>query len=591
MKQSPPLKVIQKLWPQIHPFRHRLLLGIGLIMLTTGLDLLGPVFIGKAADIVVSESPNYQELTWTCFIFLMLVSFKSLSEMAQAFTIQTTGLLITQQLRLSVFERMLRLPLSFYDENSSGRLITRVINDVRSLSELFTASMSVLALDVMIIIGTLIAMLVMDWKLASLVLVTFPIVVWVILHFGDRLSSAYQEARSRLSEINGFLGENIAAMTTIHRLGAETERQKSFDGIVERHQGALIKSIQAYAQVQPWANVLNGIAMGTLMGVGGMWVIQGKIKVGVLVAFFAYIRNLFQPIRDLVEKYNVVLSAMVSADRVSKVFEEKPEESESGLVPELSIPTPCGVRFEKVEFSYPNRNEKALSGVSFNLEPGKTLAIVGATGSGKSTLAKLLLRFYDVSAGHIWLGEIPIQKWPRKTLRKHVGFIPQDVYLFEGTIRDNLCLSQPGVSDDLLIEQCRKAQLWDSIQNRGGLDLKIEEGGNNLSLGEKQLLSFARMLVINPEILVMDEATASLDNASEGRLMKAVDELLQGRTALIIAHRLSTIENCDQVIVLEKGELREQGTFESLIRQKGLFERIYRLYQESSLKTEIKTDT
>lgn len=584
MKQSHPLQVIQKLWPQIRPYRHRLLLGVILIALTTGLELLGPVFIGKAADVVVSDNPNYQDLTWICFIFLMVVSLKSISEMAQAFTIQTTGLLITQQLRLSVFERILRFPLSFYDENSSGRLITRVINDVRSLSEMFTASMSVLALDVMIIIGTLIAMLVMDWKLACLVLLTFPLVVWVILHFGDRLSNAYQEARSRLSEINGFLGENIAAMTTIHRLGAQTERQTSFDGIVDRHQGALIKSIQAYAQVQPWANVLNGIAMGTLMSVGGLWVIQGRIKVGVLVAFFAYIRNLFQPIRDLVEKYNVVLSAMVSADRVAKVFEEKPEEAESSSVPELSIPTPCGVRFEKVDFNYPNRKEKALSGVSFNLEPGKTLAIVGATGSGKSTLAKLLLRFYDLSAGHIWLGEIPIEQWPRKVLRKHVGFIPQDVYLFEGSIRDNLCLSQVGVPDDLLIEQCRKAQLWDCIQNRGGLDLKIEEGGNNLSLGEKQLLSFARILVINPEILVMDEATASLDNASEARLMKAVDELLKGRTALIIAHRLSTIENCDQVIVLEKGELREQGTFENLIRQKGLFERIYRLYQESGQK-------
>jgi len=410
-------------------------------------------------------------------------------------------------------------------------------------------------------------------------------VIWVIIHFGKRLAQAYQEARSRLSEINGFLGENIAAMTTIHRLGAQRERQETFDGIVDRHQTALTKSIQAYAQVQPWANVLNGIAMGTLMGVGGVWVIQGKIKVGVLVAFLAYIRNLFQPIRDLVEKYNVVLSAMVSAGRVADVFDETLEEDDREILPApTSIPKPCGVRFENVDFSYPSRKDKAISGVSFELLPGKTLAIVGATGSGKSTLAKLLLRFYQATDGKIWLGDMPIEKWPRRFLRRHVGYIPQEVYLFEGSVRDNLTLSKTGLSDDFLIEQCQKAQLWDYIEKRGGLDLKIEEGGQNLSLGEKQLVSFARMLVINPEILVMDEATASLDNASEARLMKAVDELLKGRTAVIIAHRLSTIENCDKVIVLENGKLQEQGSFNELIHKKGLFEKIYRVYQEGSDK-------
>ena len=585
MKNASTREVLIRLWPKIRPFKGRLLGGVILLALTTTLDLLGPILIGKAADSVVASPPDLNQLWVVCGAFLALISAKAISEMAQAYTIQTTGLLVTQRLRAEVFDRLIRYKLTYFDEHSSGRLITRVVNDVRSLSELFSASMSVLALDVMIIIGTIISMLVLDWKLAGVVLLTFPLVIWVIIHFGDRLAAAYKEARNRLSEINSFLGENIAAMSTIHRLAAEQAREKSFETVVNRHQAALVQSIEAYAQVQPWANVLNGIAMGSLLGVGGYWVLEGQIKVGILVAFLAYIRNLFQPIRDLVEKYNVVLSAFVSAERVAQVFEEDVEElGEDQTIPQ-GVLKPCSVRFKQVSFKYQSRTEMALNEVSFDLEAGKRLAIVGATGSGKSTIAKLLLRFYENQMGEIRLGEVPISQWSTRALRTHVGFIPQDVYLFEGTVRDNLMLSKTDLADPFLIEQCKKAQLWDYIEKRGGLDLKIVECGHNLSLGERQLLSFARTLVLNPEILVMDEATASLDNASEARLMKAVEELLKGRTSIIIAHRLSTIENCHKVILLEKGELKEQGTIPELIEQKGLFAQFYEFYRKDHQKS------
>ncbi|MFM8758887.1 MAG: ABC transporter transmembrane domain-containing protein, partial [Methylophilaceae bacterium] len=326
---------------------------------------MGPILIGKAADAVVAVPAKTSVLIQICFGFFAVILLKAISEMFQAFVIQSTGLLITQQLRVQVFNRIIRFPMAYFDEHASGRLITRVINDVRSLSELFTASMSVLALDVMVIIGTIVAMLILDWQLAGLILLTFPLVLWAVVFFGDRLSEAYKEARTRLSQINSFLGENVAAMATIHRLGAQESRSSSFNGIVGLHQEALMKSIHAYAQVQPWANVLNGIAMATLLGFGGAWVIQGKVKVGILVAFLAYIRNLFQPIRDLVEKYNVVLSALVSAERVAGVFDE-PFEEES-IVSSPQIERPCGVKFRDVSFSYPNRQEKALQEISFEL--------------------------------------------------------------------------------------------------------------------------------------------------------------------------------------------------------------------------------
>jgi len=575
------LSVLKTLWPKLRAFKFRLGLGVALICVTTALDLLGPILIGKAADAVVEPGSRAATLLGICFAFLGVIGAKALSEMCQAYVIQTTGLLITQKLRTAVFESVIRFPLSYYDQHATGRLITRVINDVRSLSELFTASMSVLALDVMIICGTVVSMFILDWRLASVVLFTFPLVIWIILFFGKRLAEAYREARARLSEINGFLGENIAAMPTIHRLSAQEERQNTFNQIVNSHQTALNHSIQAYAQVQPWANVLNGIAMGSLLGAGGYWVIEGKLKVGILVAFLAYIRNLFQPIRDLVEKYNVVLSALVSAERVSQVFTESTED-EGGEKPSkmAQMPRPLGIAFKQVDFQYVNRKEKALHQVTFEVLPGKSLAIVGATGSGKSTLAKLLLRFYEPTSGQIFIGGADIRTISKEELRRRVAFIPQDVYLFEGTVRDNLTLAQGNLSDVLLTQQCKKAQLWEFIEKRGGLDLRIEEGGHNLSLGERQLLSFARTLVLDPEILVMDEATASLDTVIERRLMTAVNELIKGRTSIIIAHRLSTIEKCDSVIVLDHGQLKESGTLVELKHQSGLFEKFYKLYQE-----------
>ncbi|NDD03960.1 MAG: ABC transporter ATP-binding protein, partial [Proteobacteria bacterium] len=539
MKESKTLSVFKKLWPLIREYRLRLYLGVALIVLTTSLDLVAPIVIGKVADAVVEKNPSLEVVGHFCWLFLAIICSKALCESLQAYTLQTTGLLITQKLRVLVFEQISRFYMSYFDEHSSGRLLTRVINDVRSLSELFTASMSVLALDAMVIVGTVITMLVLDWRLGGLVLFTFPAVVWVIIYFGKLLSEAYREVRAKLSEINSFMGENIGAMATIHRLAAEKSRQKSFERIVDQHQASLMKSIHAYAQVQPWANVLNGIAMGTLLSVGGLWVIQGKIKVGILVAFLGYIRNLFQPIRDLVEKYNVVLSAMVSAERVTRVFDESVESDSAELIREFQIPNHLGIRFEHVGFQYSTRNEKAIHDISFEVDPGKSLAVVGATGSGKSTLVRLLLKFYECQEGTIFFGDRPLSEWPLKVLRKHVGFVPQEVYLFEGTVRDNLTIGNT-FGDELLVEQCKKAQVWEFISRRGGLELKIQEGGTNLSLGERQLLSFARILVLNPEMLVMDEATASLDNAIEGRLMKAVKELLKSRTSIIIAHRLST---------------------------------------------------
>jgi ATP-binding cassette subfamily B protein len=460
-----------------------------------------------------------------------------------------------------------------------------VINDIKSLSELFTASISVLILDVMIIVGSLISMVWLDWRLALVVLLSFPLVFWTIWSFGERLSESYKLVRSRLAEINSFLGENIGAIATIQRLGAEDERLKKFHDIVELHTDAQMKSLVVYASVQPYANVLNGIAMASLMGVGGYWAIQGKITLGVLVAFFAYLRNLFQPIRDLVEKYNTFLSAMVAAERVVSVLKEKGEEQLNINNEEIAEVTEnTTISFQNVSFKYSTRDILSLYGVSFTVPAGKSVAIVGATGSGKSTIIRLLMRFYEPTTGQISFGGKDLKDLSSRSIRKQIGVIQQEVYLFSGTVRDNLTLGRTGWTDLYLEEVCRQTGFWELVKNRGGLDMVVFEGGSNFSLGERQLLAFSRTWLFNPQVLVLDEATASVDPISEKYLMSAIKEGVKDRTSIVIAHRLSTIKFCDYIVVMEKGRIAEQGTFENLLKKRGLFFEFHQIYSHQGEK-------
>jgi ATP-binding cassette, subfamily B, multidrug efflux pump len=576
-------EVMRKLGPVLKPYRGWFALGVSLILVTTAIEIVSPLLIGWGVDAALDASKNERWLYIVCGTYLALVVLKSLFDSVQAYVIQGAGQRITHDLRSLLFRRIEYLPVPYFDKNPTGRLLTRVVNDIKSLSELFTASISVLALDLMIIVGTVAAMLWIHWKLASLVLVSFPIVIGTIRFFGLKLAVSYRRVRAKLAEINSFLGENIGAIATIQRLAAEEERMAKFNLIVEGHQEAQMDTLQVFAVVQPIANVINGVAMGTLMIVGGYWVMQGSIKVGIVVSFFAYLRNLFQPVRDLVEKYNTFLSAMVSAERVVSLLDE-PLESEpsevlsAGSQGEAEPYASTEVIFEQVTFRYPSRESNALENVSFRIPAGQSLAVVGATGSGKSTLIRLLLKFYEPTDGGIYFGSKSLRQWDRASLRTHIGVVHQEIYLFQGTIRENLTLGRDQFSDAHLIEKCQRVQLWDFIRNRGGLDMQVYEGGSNFSIGERQLLSFARILVFDTPVLVLDEATSSVDRRLERRLMEAIHEVLSCRTSIVIAHRLSTIEECNDIIVLEKGKLVQQGGYDALLRQAGLFQNFHAIH-------------
>lgn len=574
-------RLIRRLMPSLK--HHRVALGasVVLITITTLLDVISPLWIGKAVDSAVNR--DSAALMGNCKVFLALICLKAVLDSWLAYLIQTTGQRLMHGLRGELFEHILRLPVGYFDKNPTGRLLTRVMNDIKSLGELFTASLSVLVLDVLVIGSTVVAMLILDWRLGSAILLTFPGVVWVIVHFGELLNQGYQRVRLELSKMNAFLGENIAAIATIQRLGAESARGKKFNSIVDAHEAAQIESLTVYAKVQPFANVLNGVAMATLLGAGGIAVIRGEMTLGTVVVFLGYVRNLFQPIRDLVEKYNNYLSARIAAERIGQILDESAEDSTLGSRwdsgPGMRDGASGEVVFDGVSFTYPGRNEFALSEISFQIAPKTSVAVVGPTGSGKSTLVRLLLRFYEPQMGGIFLYGHPVRDWNLGDLRREIGVVHQDVYLVEGTLRENLLLGTE-CSDEHLTERVHQSQLWEFIRDRGGLDMRVFEGGTNLSVGERQLVAFTRILVFNPPIVIFDEATASLDRDLEARLMLSVEEILAGRTSIVIAHRLSTIRQCDRVIVLEQGRVIQDGTYEGLSRARGLFREFLSFHEQ-----------
>ncbi len=568
---------VKRLLPFVLPYRGGLLLSLVFVAGATGVEVVIPYLLGRIVDAVTLGPVALKALPWLCGAYLAVTLSKCVFSTLLANHVQKIGQAVLHDLRSALFARILGLPVALFDQNPVGRFLSRVINDIKSLSEVFTASMSVLAVDVVLVLGTMAAMLWLQPRLATVALATIPVVAISVRFFGRRLAVSYRRARTRLSEINAFLGENIGALATIQRLAAEDNRNARFKEIVDKHNEAQLRTVGLYAIAMPVTNVLYGISLGALLLVGGKWAIEGSVRVGTVVAFAAYLKNLFNPVEDLIQKYNLYLSARVSAERIGGILDEKMEsELETNPARDGGL-SDSSLEFKDVSFNYPMKAAFALRNVSFKVPAGTSLAVVGATGSGKSTLLRLLLRFYDPTEGAIHFGGRSLSEWNRFQLRGEIGLIPQDFYLFEGTLRDNLSVGRTGFMDTFLEEQCRKAQLWDMVSYRGGLDCPVSEGGTNLSLGERQLIAFARMFAYDPSVLVLDEATASLDRHLERKVMAAIQEILKGRTSIVIAHRLTTVQACHQGIVLELGKVAERGTLGALQALGGIYSRLHDL--------------
>jgi ATP-binding cassette subfamily B multidrug efflux pump len=542
---------------------------------------LAPPYLTKIAIDTHIATGELEGLNTLAILFAVVLVLSYVLEYVQTYTLQITGQWIIFDLRMRINEHLQRLDLSFYDRNPVGRLMTRVTTDVDTLNELFASGVVSVFRDIFMLVGIAVVLFVMDWRLAIVALSVLPLIALVTQWFRTHARHSYREVRGLVAQINAFLQENITGMSTVQLFRREARQFEQFDGINTAHRDATVASIFYYAVFYPAIEVLGALAVAAILWFGGGWTLQGTLELGSLVAFVLYSQRFFRPISDLSEKFNILQSAMASSERIFALLDTPvvvASPAATALVPSNG---PGHIRFEHVWFAYRD-DHYVLEDVTFDVAPGQRVGVVGATGAGKTTLINLLMRFYDVSRGRITIDDVDIREMPLQALRSRFGLVLQDVYLFSGTIADNIRLGNDQISDDDVGRAAASVhadRFIDALPD--GFQSAVAERGATLSAGERQLLSFARALAYKPDVLVLDEATSSVDTDTEQLIQDALHVLMAGRTTIAVAHRLSTVQDMDTILLFHKGRLREHGSHQELLAQRGLYHTLYQLqYQE-----------
>lgn len=585
-------KILKRLLPYAWPYRGVVSLSLFLLTLQTLSQVVTPLLTQVAIDKYITRkvqgfggllsflNPYLPEDTWSGFTFIsflfgLMLLAKLVFEYGQQISMQWTGQRIMFDLRRQIYGHLQRLDVSYFDRNPVGRIVTRVTGDVDQLNEFFSAALVTILGDVMIIAFVLFAMFRLNWQLTLVLCAALPFVAATTLVFRSKVSKDYRLQRVAIAKLNAFLSEHTSGMSVVQLFNRESRARQDFHRINEENRDAWKSSIVAYAWFYPVVEFQGFLAMGAILAWGGLQIEQGGLTVGVLIAFLQYSMRFFGPIQDLSEKYNTLQSSMAASERFFQLLDEQPQVV-APAAPRLPGPE-ASIAFDNVTFAYKD-NDAVLENLSFQVAPGQTVAIVGHTGAGKTTITNLVLRFYDVQKGRVLVSGHDVRHYTPSVLRGHFGVVLQDPFLFTGTLRENIRLGDASISDADIERAARRVNLWDFIQSRPeGLDLPIRERGAGLSTGQKQLVSFARALVREPRFLILDEATSSVDTETERQIQAALEEMLKGRTAIVIAHRLSTIQRADQILVLHKGHLKEQGTHQELLRQRGVYWRLYQL--------------
>ncbi len=578
-------RLMKRLLRYLRPYRWQVVAAVIMLILASGLELVGPYLTAVAIDKAIPAS-DLRLITVLATIYAVALAVALLLSYLQTLLATWIGQKVMYDLRTEIFAHLQRLSLRFFDRNPVGRLMTRMTSDVEVLNEMFTSGVVAIFGDVFTLLFIVGVMLAMNWKLALVSFTVLPLVWIVAMIFRLKVRRAYRDIRVKLARINAFLQERITGMSTVQLFGQEEREAKKFHNINFDHLYAHLRSITYYALFFPVIEILSAIALALIIWYGGLRVLDGTVTVGVVAAFLQYARRFYRPIQDLSEKYNVLQGAMASSERIFKLLDTDSLVADRETTRPLPSPVRGRIEFRNVWFAYNKAGFRddgrlpdwVLKDVSLKVEPGERLAIVGHTGAGKTTIINLLMRFYDPQRGTILLDDIDIREFPQRELRSAIGLVLQDVYLFSGNARYNVRLGNEEISDDDIVEAARRVGADRFVRRLpDGYEQELGERGASLSVGERQLLSFARALAYNPCVLVLDEATSSVDSEIEARIQEAVEELMRGRTSLVIAHRLSTVQNASKILVLHGGEVQESGTHEELLERGELYARLYEL--------------
>jgi ATP-binding cassette subfamily B protein len=572
-------RLMRRLLQYLRPYWRYVAAALAAIFIGSLAELAQPYLFKVAIDRFISTGQT-AGLRGIAGLYLVTLVVSFAGEYGQTWTVQWIGQRIMFDLRMAIYGHLQRLDVRYYDRNPVGRLMTRVTSDVDALNDLFTSGVITVFDDVFMLTAIMGTLLWMNWRLALVTFAVLPLIILITQWFRRNVRDSYRVVRGWIARINAFLQENITGMTTVQLFRREALNFERFDEIDRRHRDANIESIFYYAVFYPAIEAVATLASALIIWYGGAGVIGNTLTLGALVAFLQYAQRFFRPISDMSEKFNVLQAAMASSERIFKLLDE-PVVVSSPPTPVLQSPTEGHIVFEGVWFGYNQQSEDAdwvLKDVSFEVKPGERVGIVGATGAGKTTLINLLLRFYDVQRGRITIDGVDIRDIDLDGLRGLFSLVLQDVHLFSGTIADNIRLGNRAIDDERVRQAARSVHADAFIaQLPGGYASAVAERGSTLSVGQKQLLSFARALAFDPRVLILDEATSSVDTETELLIRDALHVLMAGRTTIAIAHRLSTIQDMDKILVMHKGCLREAGTHQELLSRRGIYFKLFEL--------------
>lgn len=563
------------------PYWHLIALAVSLIIVGMGLEILGPYLTKIAVDKYILPK-HYQGLVLIVIIYVAVLVGNFLFKYGQIMVTQYIGQRVMLDLRQELFSHLQGLQQRFFDKNPVGRLITRVTSDVESLNQVFTQGIVMIFGDILLIAGIVAMMLSIHAGLALWTLSVVPLLIFISFLFRKKVRSTYSQIRYWLARINAYMQENISGMDIVQLYNRQKQNFENFKDINIQHTTAYIRTIFYYAIFYPSVDLISALALAIIIYRGGLYIQNELVTFGILIAFIQYAQMFFRPISDLSEKYNILQSALAASERIFKLLDTEP----TIIDPDNGHRAPAlreSIEFRNVNFAYDE--EYVLHDVNLTIPIGQRYAFVGHTGAGKTSITRLLGRFYDIQEGQIFIDGVEVREWNLENLRNHMAVVQQDVFLFSGSVLENIRLGNRDISEDQVREAARMVNAHHFIEKLpGGYDAQLRERGSNLSQGQKQLLSLARAIVFDPSILIMDEATSNIDSDSEYLIQEALKVVMQDRTAIVVAHRLSTIQYMDQIVVLHHGRIREMGNHQDLLKQRGLYYRLYQLqYKDQEL--------